>query len=423
MASVYKQSSFVAALCTAIAACSSSAPEDPAYEDSVTGIPTAIVGLQTIGNCWIYATNSWVETLHTRAGGGRFDLSESYLTYWSWFSQLDSAIAQRELSVGGDYSQAAYLLAFFGAMPQSAFVSDDVSGQYSKRQEQALANMNTWLKNGGLERAPTDKWARRAYLRDALDTAWSLSTQVKTALDTVFGKEVRQSIGDAPADTYARFKILRPAEFSVAVYAPGATAPRVGMLDALVGKPSSTWLESVGRGRTASDVLKGPDYVRDTAHPATGSSAAAVRSYWRRMQRMLHQGIPVWGAWWVENSSMTADGSFSPDHVRSKGSSGGSKHASLFIDYDATLYNGTSLHAGTKVTDPALLNAALREDTSFMFWRIQNSWGSNPAWNTRPAGTNDLDYFYLTDGYPLCSGCKTRGPYMLSAAIPDTVEP
>ena len=43
---------------------------------------------QAIGNCWLYATAGWVESLHKGAAGKDIDVSEAYWNYWYWYSQL-----------------------------------------------------------------------------------------------------------------------------------------------------------------------------------------------------------------------------------------------------------------------------------------------------------------------------------------------
>ena len=52
-------------------------------------IPTeSSVKRQSIGNCWIYASVGWVESLHLRATGEVYDLSETYVSYWDWYEKL-----------------------------------------------------------------------------------------------------------------------------------------------------------------------------------------------------------------------------------------------------------------------------------------------------------------------------------------------
>jgi aminopeptidase C len=50
--------------------------------DDVTDIKNSAVKNQSIGNCWVYATIGWAESLHLTQTGKELNLSESYVTYW-----------------------------------------------------------------------------------------------------------------------------------------------------------------------------------------------------------------------------------------------------------------------------------------------------------------------------------------------------
>ena len=55
---------------------------------AVSALAGAPVKEQTIGNCWLYASVAWAESLHQIATDETRDLSESYLTYWHWYEQI-----------------------------------------------------------------------------------------------------------------------------------------------------------------------------------------------------------------------------------------------------------------------------------------------------------------------------------------------
>ena len=73
--------------CTADEESVASADEDPtgASVDDITGVDQSKVKRQSIGNCWLYATSSWLEALNKGASGVEMNTSESWLTYWHWF--------------------------------------------------------------------------------------------------------------------------------------------------------------------------------------------------------------------------------------------------------------------------------------------------------------------------------------------------
>ena len=57
-------------------------------EDDITEVDHSAVKRQSIGNCWIYATSSWLEALHKAATNEELNTSESWLTYWDWFEKI-----------------------------------------------------------------------------------------------------------------------------------------------------------------------------------------------------------------------------------------------------------------------------------------------------------------------------------------------
>src|SRR3954470_10301580 len=73
--------------------------------DDIVSVPQTDVERQSIGNCWIYAEASWVESMHKTATGESFDTSQSYWTYWHWFDQVTSGIAPA-ISTGGNWQTA-----------------------------------------------------------------------------------------------------------------------------------------------------------------------------------------------------------------------------------------------------------------------------------------------------------------------------
>jgi hypothetical protein len=72
-----------------------------------------------------------------------------------------------------------------------------------------------------------------------------------------------------------------------------------------------------------------------------------------------------------------------------------------------------TLRAGTVVTDPDALRAALADDAELVFLRVQNTWGGMPVSKT-PAGYTDI---YWHDSYlerPLkidCAGQSFCDPH------------
>ena len=76
----------------------------------VVDVPHTAVQRQSIGNCWIYAHATWIESMHLTSTGTEINLSQSYWTYWHWFDQISGTLARRsgtvEVSTGGTWSTA-----------------------------------------------------------------------------------------------------------------------------------------------------------------------------------------------------------------------------------------------------------------------------------------------------------------------------
>jgi hypothetical protein len=182
-------------LCAALAGCGEAGDEvdtaeDLAFQDdTIVDVGQTAVERQSIGNCWIYAHASWIESMHQTASGASVDLSQSYWTYWHWFDQITGTLSRRastvEVQTGGSWSTANGIVRRYGLLPESAFVPDDELLEISWRQADALARINASLKSGAL--ATTSARADRALVRAELNAAWKLAPEVVTALDEVFG--------------------------------------------------------------------------------------------------------------------------------------------------------------------------------------------------------------------------------------------
>lgn len=400
--------------------------------DAIVSIGTGKVGKQAIGNCWAYTTTAWLEALQFRVGVAAPDYSESYLSYWNMYESL---MGRKNFDLeAAHFRSVAYLLSTRGLMLQSDFILEEASGLESTRQTKALANVKAWMKAGGLLRAPTDELKKRAYIRAALDNAWELSARRRAALDRAFGPNVTKTIADATDASYSSFLIYRPADIKIAVYQPGADEPRAGVLSE-VAQSYDSYRESdfkTPNARlfsvhfpTATDVPFNGWSGYPSGYFLTEEGAVTVpsqRALWRKMQRVLHQGIPIWGAWWVDASAQDKiTGNFVQQSVLLSQHDITNKsvgpHASLFIDYQARLADGSLLAVGKTETDKNRLAAALKDDTRLELFRIQNSWGANPVWRDRPAGTYDLGVDYLAT--PGNQKCLPGGPDKNDTVAPE----
>src|SRR5215212_11228516 len=70
-----------------------------AQDESLVDVEHSRVQRQSIGNCWIYAHASWIESMYLTDQGTELPLSQSYWTYWHWFDQITGSLSRREGAV------------------------------------------------------------------------------------------------------------------------------------------------------------------------------------------------------------------------------------------------------------------------------------------------------------------------------------
>src|SRR5688572_1590198 len=138
----------------AVAGCSGESGDDSQSQD-VGDAKNSKVERQAIGNCWLYATASWVEGIRmwstASEGEPEPDLSQSYWTMWHWFDEIVDGAAWTEISTGGNTWTANDIIRKRGLMMEEDFVKEDVTSEMSSRQSSALAKINDEIKNGRLK--------------------------------------------------------------------------------------------------------------------------------------------------------------------------------------------------------------------------------------------------------------------------------
>ena len=334
-------------------ACGSSGSSTSTGDDDITDVANSPVKEQSIGNCWIYASTAWAESLHLSATGETLDLSESFVTYWDWYEEITQKTDNTEIQTGGFFDEATRLMTKYGVAKDADFIPNE--GARSTAQSAALAKMNAALKVGGALGKVADRTP--ANVRKALDDAFGLAPEVRADLATTYGAAEAAPIG---ANHAARF--IPATDLKVTSKKPGAPK-EVSTLD----KVATEW-------ETA--------YVYGTEADSRGAL--------RRLQKTMHDSLPALIVWNVDFASSANDGSF-----RKRPSSNLSKwdgaHMTVVEDYQAYhVPNIGLLPAGTLVTDPKVLDAALAENARMGFLRIKNSWGFRAG----PAGSEDLKGYY-----------------------------
>jgi hypothetical protein len=369
----------------------------------ITDVPQTDVERQSIGNCWLYAEASWVESMHLAATGEKFDVSQSYWTYWHWFGQITDGWISGEISTGGNQYTSNDLIRDRGIMPEAKFVPEDAQGEMSYAQSRALSTINTELKSGRLK----DSAARHdgKLVRQVLDEAWGLSDAVRAELDTAFGPEGDKTLttGAATAGT----DIIAPQDFAVQ-YTERLTDPNVGTVK-------------------KTDLVAAMADWHEESYPSWGSGDELDqdrRTFQIRVQKALHDAQPVVITWDVDFNAMESydealRGSFNMTTLNKAGGPGHQGgHMTVLEDYDAITEQYGELKAGVTLDpsnpdDKAKLDAALLPSTVIKFFRIKNSWGAfRDDRSSAPGfpGYHDLYMDYMNGPITFCpdvEGAKT----------------
>ncbi len=363
-------------------------------EDNVTDVKNTKVKNQSIGNCWVYASVGWAESLHLTHTGTELNLSESWISYWHWYEEIAGPpkgqtsaanLDKGQISTGGWYGLAAELMRRYGVMDEGVFIPEESEAARSSRQSSALAAINESLKNGALKDPAARK--NRKLVRQELDKAWGLSAGTIAIMNETFGEDVSRtfaSSGVAPAEGVG---------LHLAKDVPVGT--NISLADA-IGTPASSW-----------DVLKrkGKYAWNEERYPSSPTSRRALLG---KMQKAMHDGMPVIMTWFVDFAAMDSQNRFMAPPTN-PGRQGG--HMTVVEDYQINDVPGFgTLEAGKLVTDPAALDAALAPEAKIEFVRIKNSWGTSLAPNESGEefrGYHDIYAAYL-DG-PLTKCTESNG--------------
>lgn len=383
-------------------ACSSEKAPDATTgdENEVVDIPNTKVKDQAIGNCWIYATAAWAESLRMGYSGEELDISESYMSYMDWFHGIQEGdfTAAEGLETGGWFGEAAEYLRRYGVMDEGTFIPEDANKEESSRQKQALDYINASLKSGVLADASNRKDPVK--IREELDKAFKLSPEVIALLDESFGRDLSRTL--VKGATIPEGKGLRaPSQIEVGFYKPEVGGTQVISLADAVGAPSSEFSSYSWKTR------KGNFAWNESSYP---SSVSNRRTFQIRVQKTMHARRPAIAVWFVDFNAMERPAGVFRNIPTSIGSQGG--HMSVFEDYQVSNVPGFgTLEAGTVVTDPAALDAALDPAATIDFFRIKNSWGSGfkPPEGTDLKGYHDLYMAYLDGQIPTCNNKDASG--------------
>jgi hypothetical protein len=388
-------------------ACSSTSSNDDGDtgDDDVTEAPqTGVRDQSDTGNCWLYATAGWMESLEYAAliKKGKASASDpatrplhfspAYWDYWDWYTKITSGTIKGKksdslkdgLDSGGSWGAAVEIAARYGMTRTRMFIGDDVHEEASHSLA-ALAAMTDSLSKGALKTAASRK--DRALVRQELDKAFGLKPEVIDALTRAFGDGSKTfQAGTGTANEI----VISPASVEIQVPRRDST-PVLIPLSKAIGDRAPGDDPDARVGAMAWNVV-----------PYQAKSAAATREYFRRIQRALHENVPLPISWYVASNGDDDDtGKYVsiPAAPADSDESGG--HETLVTDYEVDGVPGFGKLAAGATASKEAEKASLDEHAKIVFLRVKNSWG-NRVRAQGPAGYNDLYFDYLTGTLRAC---------------------
>lgn len=375
-------------------ACAAPSDDAAARHDDITDVTPPPPVQQSIGNCWVFATNAWIEAMSARpAGATAVDLSEAYVSFLYWLDQISAPPPPFTrglvftLRPTGSWGIAADLLTRFGWMPETEFLDVATTSTFAERHQIAFEAMQQELAHGALT-TPAAR-ADRRLVAETLVKAWKLDAEVVADLTKAFGAAFDRDLQNGQA-TIDGTRVHRLDEIAVGW---GSAGDRVSAQDLIGSLPEG---EAPFTGKRS-----GPYAYSDVKPPG---SEDKVRAYVRRVQKSLNQDLPVVMSETSDDRDLDANGTYQKP-ADEQLSAMWYDHAVMVFDLSVMTTQLGLLPAGTKAS-PAALEATLLDDSQVVAFRARNSyWGRYADGSIIPfaGGTavNDyaLDYLLWRPNY------------------------
>jgi hypothetical protein len=338
--------SFASLTVMGLIGCGAAKPAQQSSSISTVNLPQSSVKQQSIGNCWLYATAGWIESLAMKASNGEsvLNLSESYLTYWFFYDSLMEDIPEGKISTGGFFRWGTDLVARYGVMNEGDFIPNEANMPLSAIQRSAELAINASLISGPL-----------AKLRNAVLSDEEKSAIIMNELNKAFGVDMAS----------LKPKVIVPSKIKVGKTAEGTLLT----LSQVTKKAQYQWQTVPFPSNQWS--LSGPNPV------TTSERSAQQKTVLRRVKAAMNDGYPVLVSWYVDFNALKA-GEFSIANLLAAGKPGRSGgHITVLEDYVVSGVNPTT---GTPFTIGE--GEASAEDKALAlkygnidYFIVKNSWG------------------------------------------------
>lgn len=296
-------------------------------------IPQTSIKHQSIGNCWAYAVNGWIESLHKKATGNDINLSESWISYWNAYWRLVwDETGEESPSTGGGMELAAGIISQYGYIMEGDFIPEEAEEAFSQRQDAAMDYIEKQAKPGGRLFGKNNR----------------TEENIIKELNAAFGVDIKEAMRKAkPAETLI---VDKDGTNLKQILADGNEKQRWHSVVYPLAKKSGSSKEELQARRL--ELIK-------------------------RVQRAINDDMPVVMSFWVAMGAIDkADGGFKVEAIQegNMGTQGG--HMVVVTDYTADNVPGVgSVEEGP--VSPEIRAAAL--DGTLRYFKVKNSWGINRA--------------------------------------------
>lgn len=348
---IFRQRLFVPVLLSTLIFMGACAPADQvASRPDAAEIPQTSVKHQSIGNCWAYAVNGWIESLHKKATGNDIDLSESWISYWNAYWRLTwDETGIENPSTGGGMELAVGIISQYGYILEGDFIPEEAEEVFSKRQDAAMDYLEAQTKPGG-----------RLHGKEKRTEA-----NIIKELNAAFGVDIEKVM-----------KRAKPAE-------------------TLIVDKNGTSLRQIIADGNKKQMWRSVAYPVDKKSPLSKALKTQRLELIKRVQRAINDDMPVVMSFWVAMGAIDkADGGFKMEAIQNGnlGQQGG--HMVVITDYTADNVPGVgSVEEGP--VSPEVREAAL--EGTLRYFRVKNSWGSSRAERGLTDGYSRLYLNYMME--------------------------